>query len=250
VAPGVSGPRSRRPTRRLRRGEVRRRGTRRRLARLLRRARRPARPMRAPGSAPVARLGCTTRSRPLRTDLAASSAKKRAWPAAVVVCPDVDHTCRQSASPRLALQLGSAIATRRGHQARSCDERSFVAMPATNARPSQPRGCACRPRATRREARGLADGRERDQVARERGEIDARSAVALRNRDRASRLEVEVFCGRERRGGAETPREGLRQPCLAEAWRVSGYRRSAPDVRIGVIGNSVQGVNVGRSRGE
>jgi hypothetical protein len=114
------------------------------------------------------------------------------------------------------------------------------------------RGCFSSPAETRPgpRGRGVADERERDQVARERGEIDARSAVALRDRDRASRLEAEVFCGRERRGGPETPREGLRQSCLAEAWRVSGYRRSAPYVRIGVIGTSVQGVNVGRSRGE
>jgi len=53
--------------------------------------------------------------------------------------------------------------------------------------------------------RGLADERERDQVGGQSGEIDTRSAVALSDHDRTGGLEIEVLCGRERRGRPQTP---------------------------------------------
>jgi hypothetical protein len=205
--------------------------------------------MRAPGSAPVARLGCTTRSRPRRNRLAASSAKKRAWPAAVVVCRTL--TMRVvNARARGSLYSSVQPSQRAAVQARSCDERSCVAIPATNARllfvtcrdsartsgnvmssprpsasamlPSQPRGCACRLRATPRKARGLADERERDQVARERGEIDARSAVALR--DRIERAVWRLKCSVVANVAA-----GPRRPESLSAVRTADRRQARSD---------------------
>ena len=60
---------------------------------------------------------------------------------------------------------------------------------------------------SRAETRSLADERERDRVAGQRGKVDARAAVCLRDRGHPRGSEGEMLRGRERDGRSQTVAE-------------------------------------------
>src|SRR5689334_3433504 len=76
------------------------------------------------------------------------------------------------------------------------------------------------------EARHLADERERDQVAGQRGEVDAPATVCFGNRCHPSGLKVEVLRGRERDSRPEAVAEPSSEPPLNGRTRRSRFRRA------------------------